>query len=181
MLAILLIAAVTLDLGFASSAASARCRPCGFSGAATDTPRCVPNGGLLLFNSVSPNVPAYWVLRADTRGRRTLGRLVGRLEVWSDAIDPGVPGFPGELRDDVYFGDSAALNGSIQGDRIQIGASYDDGSTCEFALTLGFHVAPERNSFVCRDPAGDVVAQGAVDLQGIRLRGCRRRAPRGYP
>lgn len=173
MLAItLLLAALVLDLSFASTAESARCRPCAFSGAATDT-RCVTNGGILLFNSVPPNVPAYWTLFANARGRRTLGRLVGRLRVWSDAGDPGVPGFPGELRDGLYFGETARFDGSIEGDRVQAVASYDDGSTCEFALTVGFDVLPETNSFVCRDPAGTVVAQGAVDVQGIRLKGCK--------
>jgi hypothetical protein len=176
----LLLAALVLELSLAFTAEAARCRPCAFSGAATDTPRCVTNGGILLFNSVPPNVPAYWTLFANARGRRTLGRLVGRLRVRSDVVDPGVPGFPGELRDGFYFGETARFDGSVEDDHVQAVASYDDGSSCEFALTLGFEVVPEDNSFVCRDPADNVVAQGAVDVQGIRLRGCKKRARARY-
>jgi hypothetical protein len=118
------------------------------------------------------------LLRASRH--RPLGRLDGRLEVRSDVADPGVPGFPGELRDGFYFGEPGRFRGSVRENRLQGVASYPDGSRCHFAVTIAFGLGgAELNAFVCNDPAGDLVAWGGVDLQGIRLRGCRR--PSGQP
>jgi hypothetical protein len=164
----LLLVALTFELSVVATEVAARCRPCTLG-----TPQCAPKGGILLFNSVPPNVPAYWSLFANRR--RPVGRLVGRLKVRSDVVDPGVPGFPGELRDDVYFGESGRFRGTARDDQIEAVASYPDGSSCDFAVTIAFGLGGANpNTFVCRDPAGNVVAQGGVDVQGIRLRGCRR-------
>jgi hypothetical protein len=162
----LLLAAIAVHLTLAADA-NARCQPCtvGESG-------CVPKGGILVFASVRPNVPVGWTMFASHR--RPLGRLRGRLDAWSDAVDPGVPGFPGQARDDVYRGRSARFRGTADAARVQGVATYADGSTCDFATALGFGLGGATpNAFVCRDATGVVVAQGAVDLQGIRLRGCR--------
>ena len=136
--------------------------------------RCVPNGGILIFNSVPPNVPAYWTLFADRLGVDSLRRLDGELAVFSDAVDPGVPGFPGTFDGSVYVGESATFAGRVKRNRLQGRATYADGSTCGFRLELEFGLGePKANRFLCRDGTGAVIAEGAVDLQGIRLLGCR--------
>src|SRR5262249_26662703 len=88
------------------TAGAAGCRRCAFGGLCPSgetfvaclpsQSACIPNGGILGFNSMPPTVPAYWTLFAQARGRRSLGRLRGRLEVWSDysAGPPSAPGLP---------------------------------------------------------------------------------------
>jgi hypothetical protein len=169
----LLLAALLIEWSVVAGAIAADCTPCGVG--ALGPPRCIPNGGILVFNSVPPNVPAYWTLVADARGLDSLRRLDGRLDVWSDVVDPGVPGFPGELEGEVYWGASAQFAGSVRRDRVRAVATYPDGSECAFRLKVAFGFGgPVPNRFVCRDPAGTVSAGGRVDLQGIRLQGCRR-------
>ena len=164
-----LLLALALGLSLVATDAAARCRSCALG----SEPGCVPKGGILIFNSVAPNEPAFWTLFASKR--RPPGILDGRLTVWARVVDPGVPGFPGEVRDAVYFGKSARFRGVVLANRIHAVASYRDGSSCDFAVTIDFGLGGENpNAFVCRDPAGNVVAQGGIDLQGIRLRGCRR-------
>jgi hypothetical protein len=162
----LLLGAFTVHVTLAGDA-NARCPPC-----TVGESECVPKGGILVFASVRPNEFVSWTMFASHR--RPLGRLRGRLKVWSETIDPGVPGFPGQARDDIYRGRSARFRGSADADRVQGVATYPDGSTCDFAMTLEFGLGGTTpNAFMCRDANGVVVAQGAVDLQLIRLRGCR--------
>ena len=162
----LLLAAIAVHLTLAGDA-NARCRPCPLGES-----ECLPRGGILVFTSVRPNVLVSWTMFA--RHRRPLGRLRGRLDVWSEAVDPGVPGFPGRARDGIYRGRSARFRGTVDADRVQGTATYTDGSTCDFAMTLGFGLGGATpNAFVCRDATGVVVAQGALNLQVIRLLGCR--------
>jgi hypothetical protein len=171
----LTLAAVAFELSLIGTVVAAGCEPCTLAMPFGTGPRCVPNGGILVFNSVPPNVPAYWTLFADTHGILSLRRLDGRLEVHADVVDPGVPGFPGELRDGVYFGDSAQLTGTVRRNKVRVLATYPDGSQCNFRLTLAFGLGRARpNAFVCRNAAGEVIADGGVDLQGVRLQGCRR-------
>ncbi len=173
----ILLAAFLLTLAVVSHADAARCRPCVFAGPPSANPSCIANGGLLIFSSVLPDEPASWTLRAASRGRRSRGQLDGRLEVRSESLETNVPGFPRTWRDGFYVGTAARFDGSLQGDRLDAVASYRDGSTCSFALTIGFGVnGRDPNAFVCRDAAGAIVAEGFVDVQGIRLRGCK--APR---
>src|SRR5438477_11748543 len=87
-------------------AAASACRRCDFGGLCLkglDLVQCVPsegpcrtNGGILGFNSVPPNTPAYWTLFVTTPGSRSLRRFAGRLEVWADYTFPPpiVPGLP---------------------------------------------------------------------------------------
>lgn len=176
----LLLAALTLELSVASAVAT-KCVPCSHGPLAGRRSPCVPNGGILGFNSVPPNVPAYWTLFADARGTESLRRLEGKLDVSSDVVDPGVPGFPGQLKGEVYKGASAQFAGDVRRDRVRAVATYPDGSTCTFRLKLAFGFGrPRRNAFVCSNPAGDVIAEGRVDVQLIRLRGCRRPRRPGY-
>jgi hypothetical protein len=135
--------------------------------------RCVPNGGILVFNSVPPNVPAYWTLFAEPDGARSLRRLDGRLEVFADVEDPGVPGFPGTFDGTVYVGESARFRGVVRRERVRGVAEYADGRRCTFRMRLAFGLGgPRPNAFSCRDAEGRVLAEGALDLQGIRLFGC---------
>jgi hypothetical protein len=141
---------------------------------------CIPNGGILAFNSVPPNVPAYWSFSARPRGRRSLRRLAGPLKVWADysAGRPVAPGLPEhcDAEDSICFGSKASFCGVVAGDRLTAVARYGDGATCEFGITLSFGFGgTEANAFVCRNPSGEVLSEGAVQLQLIRLRGCRRR------
>ena len=163
--------ALLLELTFVASALAADCAVC--SVGPLGPPRCIPNGGILVFNSVPPNVPAYWRLFADARGTESLRRLEGELDVHSDAVDPGVPGFPGRLDGDVYVGTPARFAGVVRHDRVRGTATYPDGSTCRFSMKLAFG-RRRANTFVCNDATGDPIAEGRIDLQGIRLRGCRR-------
>ncbi len=135
--------------------------------------RCRPNRGILAFNGIPPNEP-YWILNA--RRSRTPGRLPGVLRVRVDNDDVAlVPGFPGR-RCDRYqcSGRNAQFVGEFGGDRLTGTARYRDGATCEFAMDLvpGYGTSVP-NGFVCRDPAGQVLSQGALRVQLIRLRGCR--------
>ena len=50
-----------------------------------------------------------------------------------------------------------------------------DGAACEFEVSLLFGFGePTPNRFVCRDPSGAVMSEGALRLQLIRLAGCKR-------
>jgi len=135
--------------------------------------RCGVNGGIVVFNSVPPNVPAYWTLFADARGTESLDRLDGALAAWSDVVHPGVPGFPGRLDGEVYVGTSGRFAGAVTRRRVRGVATYPDGSRCEFRLRLAFGL--RRDRFSCSSPTGETIAEGRVDVQGMRLRGCRRR------
>jgi hypothetical protein len=135
---------------------------------------CVPNGGILSFNSVAPNIPAYWDLFARKRGLRSVGRLSGKLKVWSDARDPGVPGFPGRRSGDVFRGRTAHFKGTIVGHRLEGVARYPGGVRCTFTtdVTWGFGDT-EPNAFECRSRSGELLTQGTLQVQTIRLSGCR--------
>jgi hypothetical protein len=162
--------ALAVVMGAPAIAAASGCRECGTG---LSGHRCVPNGGILVFNSVPPNVPVYWTLVAEADGLASLRRLDGTLEAWSDAIDPGIPGFPGTLAGEVYRGASAAFRGAVRSDRLYGLATYPDGRTCEFRVKLAFGLGRGRpNRFVCRSASGATLASGRIDLQGARLRGC---------
>jgi hypothetical protein len=178
-------------LGFGVLPAAANgCRPCGFAGLCQSSglttecgpvqADCVPAEGILLFNSLPPDVPVYWTLK--TRGRPRPGRLVGRLRAFTDAgpARPPVPGFRRRRcqRDrpaPVCFGRSARFRGRVDGDRLTAVARWRGGATCEFAGTIRFGLGePEPNWFICRDAGGQVLSEGPFDVQGIRLSGCLR-------
>jgi len=175
------------------TADAAGCRRCAFGGLClrgeTLVPcrpsrsACVPNGGILGFNSMPPNVPAYWTLFAQARGRELLHRLEGRLEVWSDysAGPPSAPGLP-ERCDTasetipICSGERAEFRGVVRNDRLAGVARYPDGATCEFRATIAFSSGvPKTNAFTCRRPSGEVMSEGALRVQLIRLTGCKRR------
>jgi hypothetical protein len=166
----------------ATPAAAAGCSSCFFGGTCivddqlvTCGPTqagCVPNAGILVFNSVPPNVPAYWTLFAK---RRRPGRLQGRLEVFADEEfgDPAVPGFPGVCEDGICFGRRGRFNGTVVGDEFTAVARYRGGGRCEFRGTLQFGFGgPTPNAFTCRTAGGILLSEGAFHLQGIRLQGC---------
>ena len=100
----LVLAVFTVMVVSAGTADAAGCRRCAFGGLCLrgetleeclpSQSACIPNGGILGFNSMPPNVPAYWTLFGQARGRRSLRRLRGRLEVWSD-YSAGLPSAPG--------------------------------------------------------------------------------------
>ena len=180
---VLLLAAAT------DAAAASRCRPCAFGGLCRieerlvpcmpSQARCKPNGGILVFNSVSRSAPAYWTLFADTRGRESVGRLDGRLEVWADYTfpRPAVPGLPTDCdaTDRICFGATARFSGTVRHNRLRGVARYADGAACEFRGKIVFGLGGARpNIYVCRGPSGDVVSKGPFRVQGIRLTGCRR-------
>jgi hypothetical protein len=179
-----LLAALVLA-AFAGRAAAEGCPPCAFGGLCggpADEPvecgpteaKCVPRSGILLFNSVLPNIPAYWTLFA--RRGTPPGRLVGRLKVFADRElgPPAVPGFPGRCRGRLCFGRPARFDGTVAGDRLTATARYAGGATCEFAGRIAFGLGgAEPNTFVCRRASGEILSQGPFDLQGIRLFGCR--------
>ena len=183
MLASLLLAAA------ANGAAASGCRECAFGGLCRteETPvpcvpsqaRCKPNGGILLFNSVSASAPAYWTLFADARGRKSFGRLDGRLEVWADYTlpRPTVPGLPAacDAPDRICFGASARFRSAVRHNRLRGVAQYPDGAACEFRGKVAFGLGGAGvNRYVCRGPSGDVMSKGPFRVQGIRLSGCRR-------
>ena len=63
-----------------------------------------------------------------------------------------------------HFGGLCPRNGALP-----------DGATCEFEVSLIFGFGePTPNRFVCRDPSGAVMSEGALRLQLMRLGGCRR-------
>ncbi len=185
----LVLAQLALAVVSADMADATRCARCGFAGTCETEQglvECVPsqsgsgcvlNGGILLFNSLPPNIPAYWTLFARSRGTRTLGRLDGRLEVWADRRDglPSVPGFPGRCDADFCFGRRGRFSGAVVGDRFTGTARYADGATCDYDGTIAFGTGPpgESNAFTCRTASGEVTSQGALQVQGIRLRGCK--------
>jgi hypothetical protein len=162
---------VAVVLGAARSGSTTGCLRCAFQ---PSDVTCAPNGGILTFNSVPPNVPAYWNLFARKRGLRSVGRLSGRLKVWSDVRDPGVPGFPGRQSGTVFWGRSARFEGTISGDRFMGVARYRGGARCTFTadLTSGLG-GGDPNVFDCRSGSGELLTQGALQVQVIRLSGCR--------
>jgi hypothetical protein len=167
-------AVLALPLMGEARAAATECRPCAV-GPSTGK-GCIPNGGILVFNSVPPNVPVYWTLFADAQGLASLRRLDGALEAWSDAPDPAVPGFPGRREGESFVGEPGSVGGTVRRGRVRAVARYADGATCRFRATLAFGFGGARpNRFACLDASGAVISQGRLDLQGIRLRGCRRR------
>jgi hypothetical protein len=193
------VVALVLAMSALAAAAAGRieaagCRPCAFGGLCLEGETsvqcrpsrsgCAPAGGILGFNSIRPNVPAYWTLFARGRGRRSLHRLAGRLEVWSDysAGPPSAPGLPAGCdaaseNFPVCSGATARFSGTVANDRLTGVARYRDGATCEFEATIAFGLGEgERNTFVCRAPSGEVMSQGALQVQLIRLKGCTRRA-----
>jgi hypothetical protein len=160
-------------------ASAAGCAPCQFHGECPghvpcppSAAGCVPNGGILVFNSVPPNVPAYWTLHA--RRNRPPGTLLGKLKVFADDERPlPAPGAPWRCTRLGCRGRSARFEGTITGDRLDAVAVYRSGASCTFSMTIAWGSGdPTANTFTCTNAAGEVTSQGAVDLQGIRLRGC---------
>ena len=181
------------------TAGAAGCRRCAFGGLCPSgetfvaclpsQSACIPNGGILGFNSMPPNVPAYWTLFAQARGRRSLGRLRGRLEVWSDysAGPPSAPGLPErcDTASDnfpICTGERAEFSAVVMNDRLTGVAQYPNGATCEFGATIAFGSGePQPNTFTCRTPSGEVMSEGALRVQLIRLKGCKRRSRASAP
>lgn len=161
-----------------------RCVPCGFAGTCDGDETCGPTAagcrprdGILVFNSVSPPY-AYWTLFAKRRSGNRRGRLGGKLKVFVDKGVPtgGVPGFPARrCRGSVCFGDNARLKGAIDGDQLAAKARYPGGEVCLFHVSLmrGLGTTTLPNHHICRDAAGSLLSEGPLDLQGIRLFGCR--------
>src|SRR5262249_15330160 len=189
----LVLAVLALVTVSARAADGAGCRRCAFGGLCPsgDTlvecppsrSSCIPDAGILGFNSMPPNAPAYWTLFARGRERRSLRRLAAPLEVWSD-YSPGQPSAPGlPPRCDpsneefpLCSGERARFTGLIRSDRLMGVARYADGASCEFRATIAFGLGgPEPNTFTCRAASGEVMSEGALRLQLIRLTGCKRR------
>ncbi len=189
----LVLAVLTLVTVSVRTADCGGCRRCAFGGlcprdgSLVECPPsrspCVPNAGILGFNSMSPNVPAYWTLFARGRERRSLRRLAGRLEVWSDysAGPPSAPGLPPRCdpaSEDfpLCSGERARFSGVIRDDRLIGMAQYPDGARCEFRATIAFGLGEaEPNTFTCHKASGEAMSEGALRLQLIRLTGCKRR------
>src|SRR5262249_42089970 len=176
-----------LALVTVSARAADGCRRCAFGGlcssgdARIECPpsrsRCIPDAGILGFNSMPPNASAYWTLHARGRERRSLRRLAGRLEVWSDysAGPPSAPGLPARCDPSneefpLCSGERARFTGLIKNDRLMGLARYADGASCEFRATIAFGLGgTEPNTFTCRAASGEVMSEGALRLQLIRL------------
>jgi hypothetical protein len=165
----LIILGLVLAAAFGGTSSARRCAPCALL---TDGD-CLPDGGILIFNSTPPNVPAYWTLFA--RHTRP-GRLVGRLRVWGDSqlAMPAVPGFPAVRCEDVVCrGRNGRFVGDVVGMRLTAVARYPRGGSCEFSAEIAFGLGTAKpNTFVCRDQSGAILSEGALQVQGIRLRGC---------
>jgi len=189
MLRCLLTLSMLLTLPVVASA-NGTCRPCTFAGkcgpASVTCPpsrtRCVPTGGILGFNSLPPNIPAYWTLFDDTQDRSSLRRLDGRLETWADYAfgRPAVPGMPQvcqppEGEDLFCMGAPGEFSAVVRRDRVVGRARYADGATCTFRFLLAFGQGGERpNRFRCRDATGALLSQGVLRVQLLRVRGCKR-------
>ena len=175
---LLLLVSLIVGSTLCGEAAAARCRLCGFGPSQASQPHCIPNAGIVGFNSVPPHAPAYWQVDAARRpGRR--GRLSGRLQVWADytAGRPEVPGLPGgcDATDGICFGAEAEFRGRVVGDRFHGVARYSDGAQCEFDAVLDFGLGSATpNGYVCRAPSGEVVSEGPLRVQILRLLRCRR-------
>jgi hypothetical protein len=102
----------------------------------------------------------------------------GTIAVWADYTypRPHVPGLPPECAAEdptQCAGAEAQLDGRVTRRRFRGTATYADGSTCTFRAGLEFGLGGGRpNSYVCRGPAGAVLARGPLRVQGIRLVGC---------
>jgi hypothetical protein len=177
----LLLGVAALTLLASRPTLGAGCVPCQFHGecGAAHVPctpseaGCVPNGGILVFNSVRPNVPSYWTLYA--RRNRPPGTLTGKLKVFADDERPlPVPGGPWRCSRLGCRGRTARFAGTMTGDRLDGVATHRSGASCTFSMTIawGFGDPTTPNTFTCTNAAGEVTGQGAIDLQGIRLSGC---------
>src|SRR5207244_13435066 len=72
-------------------------------------------------------------------------------------------------------GGPAQFCGVVRNDRLTGVARYPDGATCEFSATIAFGIGePEPNMFTCRKPSGEVMSEGVLRVQLIRLKGCQR-------
>ena len=174
----------------AGQAVATGCLPCAFGGlcfpdagepfeCGPSQAECTPSGGIALFNSKGPDAPAYWILFARNRGARSLGVLAGRLRVWADYNfpRPNVPTLPATCRgaDRICFGRNARFRGVVVGDHLSGKARYPGGATCDFSATLRFGLGDAApNSYVCRSPAGDLLSTGPLQVQVLRLFGCKR-------
>jgi hypothetical protein len=180
---LLVLAGLTVAASLGTPAQATGCQACAFGGlcrpdgasvpCGPTQAGCVPNGGILLFNSVPPNVPTYWTLFA--RRGNVPGRLQGKLSAFADEgpAMPSVPAFPGRCRNGLCFGRKGRFVGSVTGDRFTGIASYRRGAVCEFDGTLSFGFGTALpNNFVCRNAHGTVTSEGTLHLQGIRLSGC---------
>jgi hypothetical protein len=79
----------------------------------------------------------------------------------------------------ICSGAKARFSGTVADDRLTGVARYHDGATCEFDATIAFGLGEGKpNTFVCRPPSGEVMSQGPLRVQIIRLTGCTRRARR---
>jgi hypothetical protein len=178
-----LLAAVLMGLA-APASARPRCRPCSFGGLCTvegtRTPcslsqaRCVPRRGVLLLRQDTLSPYASWTLHARRRpGPR--GNLRGTLGVFTHGPEtPSVPGFESPCDSEVCIGQDASFAGLVTGERLLASATYTDGASCDFDVTVAFASDPSSpNRFVCRDVAGTLLAEGSVVVGGIRLFGCR--------
>ncbi len=143
--------------------------------------RCAPAGGIVGFNSLPQNVPVYWNFFVDDRGRAS-SQLAGRLEAWADyaAGVPAVPSFPATCtpppdESPFCFNQPARLRARVRRDRLIGRVRYPDGRcTFNFALAFGTEWAGTPNTFACRDARGAVLSEGALQVQILRVHGCRR-------
>jgi len=109
--------------------------------------------------------------RPDTRerwdSRERAGRCALRLHGWQAPHDESV-GW-------ILSGERAEFCGVVRNDRLRGVARYPDGATCEFSATIAFGIGePEPNMFTCRKPSGEVMSEGVLRVQLIRLKGCKR-------
>ena len=180
---LLLVVGLVVGVAPETAGAQGRCVPCGFAGlcdgveCGPSAAGCTPGNGILVFNSTSPPY-AYWTLFAKKRHGNRFGRLGGKLKVYVDAEVPtaSVPGFPARrCRGSLCFGDNARFLGAVDGDRLLGKARYPNGEVCVFTISLMFGLGDmtEPNHFECRDAPGALLSRGQLDLQGIRLFGCR--------
>ena len=176
--AVVLLVLFAVGAAAGNDAAAARCRVCGFGPSQASQPHCVPNAGIVGFNSVPPQTPAYWDVHVSRiPGRR--GRLAGRVRVWADYTvgRPDVPGLPAacDAADGICFGADADLRGRVVGDRFHGVARYPDGARCEFGAVLDFGLgATTPNRYACHARSGELMSDGPLRVQLLRLLRCRR-------
>ena len=183
-IACLLVAGFIVAASAAGALARGRCRPCGFGGLCNESEPCTPSdagcqprSGTLVFNSTSPTY-TYWTLFARKKHGNRHGRFGGKLKVHVDEGDPtaAVPGFPPRrCVAETCFGDNARFLGAIEGDLLSAKAYYPNGEVCVFHISLKFGLGEtsEPNHFECRNADSALLSAGPLDLQGIRLFGCR--------
>ena len=180
------VAATLVGMALSPELVVARCRPCGFGGlcetesglepCAPSVAGCTPRSGILVFNSTTPTY-TYWTLFAKKRLGSRHGRFGGKLKVHVDEGDATatVPGFPPRrCVAETCFGDNARFLGAIADDRLSAKAFYPNGEVCVFHISLKFGLGEtEPNHFECRNADSAMLSAGPLDLQGIRLFGCR--------